>query len=236
MPAGFAGKISNGTLTGQRSAAARSRMAIPCEAPTGTRSVEHAGWQARWASRYSNTAAVHALPPYLAAALDELDFLERRDRPKLAAHWVAQGLGGNHLVDLAGLHGHEPEVSDLWPLGLAEVGVSLPVHRARRTALPWLTARMSSPQEDLPWLLRVLWPSNASDSDDDELLDQVVCAMDAHLDYLGALEENRSKRRLSLSHGRDDDLRGRLRAEVAAATEALTRGDVDGAAATLGLT
>lgn len=110
------------------------------------------------------------------------------------------------------------------------------MHRARRTALPWLTARMGSPPQNLPWLLRVLWPSNAADADDDELLDQGVYAIDAHLDYLGALEEDRSKRRrLSLGHRRDDDLRGRLRAEVAVATEALARKDVDGAAAALSL-
>lgn len=68
----------------------------------------------------------------LTAALRELQLLDRRERPMLAAHRLAQDLGGEVVAELAGLSGDEPEVGAPWPAAMAELDVPAPVGRARR--------------------------------------------------------------------------------------------------------
>lgn len=47
--------------------------------------------------------------------------------PLWAAHWLVRGYDGEHLVQLAGLHGDDPrEVRDVLPGALRECGVVLP--------------------------------------------------------------------------------------------------------------
>jgi hypothetical protein len=47
--------------------------------------------------------------------------------PLWAAHWLVRGYDGEHLVQLAGLHGDDPrEVRDVLPGALRDCGVRLP--------------------------------------------------------------------------------------------------------------
>ncbi|MEH3076699.1 MAG: hypothetical protein PGN11_08440 [Quadrisphaera sp.] len=173
------------------------------------------------------------LAPALAAALHELDVLDPRQRPLLAAHWVAQGLGGPVLSQLAGLHGDEREVADLWPPALQELGVDAHLVRTRRTALPWVMSQLKTGERDLPWVLHVLWPTRA-DTDEDDDLDSIVYSIDTALDYIGALQERSDvRRRTHRGPHRDQEVVADLRARVAGAVEALERCDIDAAAAAL---
>lgn len=172
------------------------------------------------------------LAPALAAALYELDVLDPRQRPMLAAHWVAQGLGGPVLSELAGLHGDEREVADLWIPALREMGVDTPLIRTRRTALPWVMSQMNTGERDLPWVLHVLGPTR-TDTDEDDVLDSIIYSIDTALDYIGALQERPHVGRTHRGSRKDQKVVADLRARVAGAVEALERGDVDAAAAVL---
>ena len=65
--------------------------------------------------------------PRLVAAWLLVGHLPTEQVPLWAAHWLADGLDGEALRALAGLHGDDPhDVRDLLPAALAEVGVVLP--------------------------------------------------------------------------------------------------------------
>lgn len=131
------------------------------------------------------------LEPVVAAALRQLGAVDDRHLPMLAAHWVAQGRDGEVLVELAGLHGDEREIADLWPAALAEVGVAVPVPRDRSVALPWVAGQVAAGRRPLSWLVTVLWPPLYVDSEPDaaapdteeQLLDEIVYALDDVLEF-----------------------------------------------------
>lgn len=147
--------------------------------------------------------------PRLGAALVSLELADLRLRPWWAAHWVAAGLGGERLAELAGLSGDEREVSDLWPEALHELGVAVPVVGARRTAAPWMARQVLDQRRDERWLLRELWPYRDDPADDDEALDAVVYAVDELLGLLERAEIARRaprRRRLTLRRPRGPEV------------------------------
>lgn len=131
------------------------------------------------------------LEPVVAAALRQLGALDDRDLPMLAAHWVAQGRDGEVLVGLAGLHGDEREIADLWPAALAEVGVAVPVPRDRLVSLPWVAGQVVAGRRPLSWLVMVLWPSlyvpdepgAVAPDAEEQLLDEIVHTLDDVLEF-----------------------------------------------------
>lgn len=166
------------------------------------------------------------MPPAVAAALFLDGLLRGEDRPMLAAHWLAEGMDGEALRELAGLSGSEYEVGDLWPAALEDAGVTLPAGGARVTAA-WAAQRVLDGTEDLRWLVRVLWPPRRDDPEDqDPALDTLIYTIDDWLDWMDP--------RL---HGRRSDAErqriGSARAALDAAVEALARDDVPGAARAL---
>ncbi|WNV75828.1 DUF4240 domain-containing protein [Geodermatophilus sp. DSM 44513] len=55
--------------------------------------------------------AVEPVEPLLAAALYERGHLHPHDRPMLAAHWLAEDRGGEAVLELASMRGHEPDTA-----------------------------------------------------------------------------------------------------------------------------
>ena len=163
------------------------------------------------------------LTPERAAALVELGELERERLPMLAARWLAAGRDGEALRDLAGLQGREPEVWDLWPDALAEVGVVLPVQRPRRTAISWAAAQVVGGVIDVREFLRLLWPDHTAP---DGELDCLVYTIDDLQEYADDCLAGRRGRR-------PEDAEESLRT-VREAIAALARDDVPGAVVTLG--
>lgn len=163
------------------------------------------------------------LTPERAAALVELGELPHERLPMLAAHWLASGRDGEALRELAGLHGREPEVWDLWPDALAEVGVVLPVQRPRRTAISWAAAQVVGGVIDVRQFLRLLWPDHTAPDDE---LDLIIWSIDDRQDYADDCLAGRGGRR-------PEDAEEPL-AEVRAAIEALARDDLAAALAALG--
>ena len=108
------------------------------------------------------------MPPLLAAVLFDNGEVREDERPMLAAYWLADGLGGDAVLELASLHGNEPEVSELWPLALTEMGVAMPVIRARVAAV-WAAQRVLERERDSFWLAEFLRPRRPESSDDPEL-------------------------------------------------------------------
>ncbi|NHC15136.1 hypothetical protein [Motilibacter deserti] len=115
--------------------------------------------------------------PPLGAALHELNALDPRERPMLAAHWLARGLDSPSLRELAGLHGEEAEVNDYWHRALEELGV-LPLERPRTIAAPWAAQRVLHGQQSVQWLLNLLWPSGDDEIPHEEPLDRIIYALD----------------------------------------------------------
>jgi hypothetical protein len=65
--------------------------------------------------------------PELVAACARLGLLPIEKVPLRAAHWLVAGHDGEHVVQLAGLHGDDPhEVRDALPGALLDCGVQLP--------------------------------------------------------------------------------------------------------------
>lgn len=65
--------------------------------------------------------------PRLVAAWLALGTLPTELVPGWAAHWLADGLNGEALATLAGLHGDDPrDVRDVLPDALAEAGAPVP--------------------------------------------------------------------------------------------------------------
>lgn len=173
--------------------------------------------------------------PAVAAALHQLGVLDPAERPLLAAHWVAAGLGGEVLADLAGLRRGDRVASDLWPAALAELGVGTPVVLARRVAAPWLAQQVLRGERDLDDLVGVLWPTAPEPPDGDEELDRVVYTIDDVLDWTGdltsgAVRRGRRGRRVPPEHA---ERAQRAVDAVATAVAALAAGDVLGAVAAL---
>ena len=110
---------------------------------------------------------VEPIPVLRAALLYEVGEIREQDRPMLAAHWLAEGVGGDAVLELASLRGHEPEVNELWTLALAELGVTLPVTRGRQGAA-WAAQRVIDGERDVFWLADFLG-SRSARSDDPEL-------------------------------------------------------------------
>jgi hypothetical protein len=65
--------------------------------------------------------------PETVAALAQLGLLAIEKVPLWAAYWLVAGYEGEHLVQLAGLHGDDPhEVRDALPAALQDCGVAAP--------------------------------------------------------------------------------------------------------------
>ena len=161
---------------------------------------------------------VEPVPPLLAATLFHIGQIRDRDRPMLAAHWLAEGRDGEALLELASLSGPEREVDELWPLALEELGVHLPVTGAR-AAMAWAARRVLDGERDPRWLVRALWPGQ--DVGEDPQLDTLVYTVQ---DWLAWLDRD----------GRSADPALRARAEegqsaLRAALEAMARDDIKGA-------
>lgn len=188
---------------------------------------------------------MEVLDPVVAVALRQLGALEDRNLPMLAAHWVAQGRGGDVLVELAGLHGTEREIGDLWPTALSEVGVATPVGHDRLVALPWVAAQVAAGRRELRWLVTVLWPpvrfdtgrrGNPADREE-ELLDAVVYALEDVLEFAARVAGDAAARSpWWRRHGQAEQAGVRkARLQVERVVAALTRGDVAAAAAAVGV-
>lgn len=156
---------------------------------------------------------IEPLPPLLAAELFERGRIHPHDRPMLAAHWLAEGRGGEALLDLASLRGHEPEVSDLWPLALAELDVTLPITNAR-VAMAWAAKRVVDGERDARWLVRMLWLPEFAPVDEQSDFERLVLQLDDRLGWSAP------------------DLRSQQAVDVA--IEAMARDDVAGALHALG--
>lgn len=183
------------------------------------------------------------LEPVVAAALRQLGALDDRDLPMLAAHWVAQGRDGEVLVELAGRHGDEREIADLWPAALAEVRVAVPVPRDRSVALPWVASQVAAGRRPLSWLVTVLWPPLYVDSEPDaaapdtqeQLLDEIVYVLDDVLDFAERVAGDAAQRTpWWRRHGREEATRGQdaLR-QAEQAVAALAGNDLTAAKAAL---
>lgn len=81
------------------------------------------------------------LHPLLARTLLDLGWLAPMSRPLLAAHWLAAGLDGAAMRDLAGRAALDPEVSVLWRAALLEAGVA-PGESAREQAAGYLAEQV----------------------------------------------------------------------------------------------
>ncbi|SNR95016.1 hypothetical protein [Blastococcus mobilis] len=183
------------------------------------------------------------LDAVVAAALRQLGALDDRNLPMLAAHWVAQGRDGEVLVELAGLHGAEREIADLWPAVLAEVGIAVPVPRDRLVALPWVAGQVAAGQRPLGWLVTVLWPplyvpaepDAAAPDAEEQLLDEIVYTLDDILDFAERVAGDAAQRTPWWRyHGREEATRvqNALR-QGEQAVAALARNDLAAAKAAL---
>ncbi|SOE03802.1 DUF4240 domain-containing protein [Blastococcus haudaquaticus] len=161
---------------------------------------------------------VEPLPPALAAVLYDRGHLRERDRPMLAAHWLAEGREGEALLELASLTGHEREVGELWPLVLAELGVG-PPPGGPRAAMAWGAGQVLADREDLRWLVRLLWTGDTFGADPD--MDTLVYTLDDWLDWT---DRDLTSRRAAVRE-RARSAREALRGAV----EAMARDDIPGA-------
>lgn len=163
------------------------------------------------------------MDPLRAAALHERGQLDDRSLPMLAAHWLAEGRSGEALLELASLSGGEREVTELWPLVLAELDAGPPTAH-RRDAMAWGAGLVVSGDRETRWLVRLIWPVPDDHGDPD--LDELVYTIDDWLDWTA--RDLRSRRPVAT----------RVRAEAALAAlgrsvTAMSRGDVRGALAEL---
>lgn len=159
------------------------------------------------------------MEPLLAAELYERGWIRHQDRPMIAAFWLAEDRGGEAVLELASLHGHEPEVSELWPLALEELGVRLPVNRSP-VVMAWAARRVLSGERNERWLVRMIWP-HQDELDRESDFDQLVFTLDDWLD--------RTDRDL---RSRQTETRARAesaRRAVHTAVEAMARDDIAGA-------
>ncbi len=155
--------------------------------------------------------------PELAAALVQLNLIDRRQRPWLAADWLAQGHDGPRLRELAGLRGTEPEVTDLWPPALAELGVPTPLPQARRLAAVWAAQQVCTGQQNPAWFA----PAVTSSTDpQDDVVDDLAYGVDHLLDVATHLHDEATylrearlpwrRARADTAQREADDLRARL--------------------------
>jgi hypothetical protein len=159
---------------------------------------------------------VAPMSPALAAVLWERGQIREQDRPMVAAHWLAEELGGEAVLELASLRGDEREVGELWPLALQELGVAVPVTDAR-AAMKWAAQRVLDGERDARWLVRMLemdW--HEVDQQDD--FEQLVLMIDDWLDWT----ERDLRSQETTVHDRARSARNRL----SEAVEAMARDDV----------
>ncbi|GAA4328719.1 hypothetical protein GCM10023162_34510 [Klenkia terrae] len=168
---------------------------------------------ALWAPRPAPMSTA-PLTPLLAAALFERGQIRHEDRPMLAAHWIAEGREGDAVLELASLRGHEPEVSELWPAALAELGAAPP--DGQRAAMAWGAELVLAGDRDLRWLTRLLWPSRGVTTDPD--IDELVYTLDDTLDWT---DRDLGSRRTGTRQRAES-----ARAAVDAAVRAMAQGDV----------
>jgi hypothetical protein len=164
------------------------------------------------------------MKPLLAAELFQQGRIHPDERPMLAAHWLAEGKDGEALLELASLRGHEPEVSDLWPLALAELGVTLPV-TSPRVAMAWAAQRVLGGERDARWLVQTLWMT-FDDVDRQDDFQRLILLIDDVLDW--------TDRELGSRSAEERERAAQARQAVAAAIEVMARDDVPGALRVLG--
>jgi hypothetical protein len=155
--------------------------------------------------------------PELAAALVQMNLIDLRQRPWLAADWLARGHDGPRLRELAGLRGHEPEVTDLWPAALAELDVPTPLPQARRLAAVWAAQQVCTGQQDPSWFAPAVTSSTGRQ---DDVVDDVAIGVDHLLDVASHLDDEATclraprlpwrRARADTVQRQADDLRARL--------------------------
>lgn len=170
--------------------------------------------------------------PELGAALVALELVDPRVRPVWAAHWIAGGLGGARTAELAGLRGDEPEVSDLWPEVLAELGAAHVVLRPRRSAAAWCAQQVVAGRHDARWLVRALWPDDGwGGGDGDVEADDVVHVLDDLVAGIPLAAEHPPRWRRDRQ--RADEQSREWQRQLDAAVTAMAAGGVPAAAAVL---
>ena len=168
------------------------------------------------------------IEPGLAFALRELSWLRDRELPMLAAHWLAQGLDGPTLRELAGMTPGDLSAAgdSLWREALADAGVVCSAVPVRERAAPYLARIVIEGKLTERRLCEFLWPWQAGDGESEEpAMAALVYGWDELLDY-----RERLTRRPDAEAA--PDLR-RLGAVSATALAALADGDIAGAQAAI---
>jgi hypothetical protein len=94
--------------------------------------------------------------PTLVAAWLTLGVLPTERIPLFASHWLAREWDGHALVELAGLHGDDPnDVRDLLPAALADCGVAVPSSEeaAAMTAFTAVAELQAAGRADERWVV-----------------------------------------------------------------------------------
>ena len=176
----------------------------------------------RWWRSREQVAGV--LEPELAAALLARRLLPPEELPMLAAHWLAAGLDGPALRELAGLSRRDPHVRELWAATLGELGV-VPDAGGERAAVVWAARQVAGGQMSARDLVSGFWPDDDSPSE----LDGIVYALDEAVEMVGQQEvaDNRSHWWRRLLRGRRPPLYRHDPAEALMwAVQALADGDL----------
>jgi len=171
--------------------------------------------------------------PTLTAALLTMGLVDTRDLPLLAAYWLGAGHEGPSLVEMAVLTRNDVrEISDTWPMVLAEVCPNFDSALARRRAAQYLADEHLQGRLDLRRLLRILWPAPDGESSD-ATLDGIVYQLDELADGIAVRPSSEATSRLRLWPGAPT--RAELEQELAQGLSLLAAGDFRGAGEALGI-
>jgi hypothetical protein len=162
-----------------------------------------------------------------------MDLVDTRSLPLLAAYWLAAGHAGPSLVEMAALTRNDVrEISDRWPLVLAEVCPNFDSTLARRRAAQHLANEHLQGRLGLRRLLGILWPAPDRASPD-TTLDGIVYQLDELADAIAVRPSSEATSRLRLWPGAPT--RAELEHELAEGLSLLTAGDFLGAGEALGI-
>ena len=171
--------------------------------------------------------------PTLTAALLTMGLVDTRDLPLLAAYWLGAGHEGPSLVEMAVLTRNDVrEISDTWPMVLAEVCPNFDSALARRRAAQYLADEHLQGRLDLRRLLRILWPA-PDGGPSDATLDGIVYQLDELADGIAVRPSSEATSRLRLWPGAPT--RAELEHELAQGLSLLAAGDFLGAGEALGI-
>ena len=171
--------------------------------------------------------------PTLTAALLTLGLVDTRDLPLLAAYWLAAEHDGPSLVEMAALTRNDVrEISDSWPMVLAEVCPNFDSTLARRRAAQYLADEHLQGRLGLRQLLGILWPAPDGESSD-TTLDGIIYQLDELADAIAVRPSSEATSRLRFWPGAPT--RAELEHELAQGLSLLAAGDFLGAGEALGI-